>query len=126
MHMTAGLILGIIFQLAHVVNETAFPQADAAGRMSDTWAEHQMRTTADFSRWNRALGWYSGGLNFQIEHHLFPHIASEHYPAIAPIVEACAKRHGMPYYHQPSFWRAVGSHMSLLKRLGAPERPVAA
>jgi linoleoyl-CoA desaturase len=125
MHMTAGLILGIIFQLAHVVEETAFPRPSPEGKLADSWAEHQMRTTADFSRWNRALGWYCGGLNFQIEHHLFPHVASEHYPAIAPIVEAVAKRHGLPYYHQESFWRAVGSHMSLLKRLGAPE-PVAA
>jgi linoleoyl-CoA desaturase len=125
MHMTAGLILGIIFQLAHVVEETAFPTADTEGRLTDTWAEHQMRTTADFARQNRLLGWYCGGLNFQIEHHLFPHVASEHYADIAPIVEACAKRHGLPYYHTASFWAAVGSHMRLLKRHGAPVAPVA-
>jgi len=124
--MTAGLILGIIFQLAHVVEATAFPRADANGRLADSWAEHQMRTTANFSRGNRILSWYCGGLNYQIEHHLFPHVCSWHYPAIAPIVEACARRHGLPYHDSPHFWPAVGSHMRLLKRLGAPGSPVIA
>jgi len=126
MHFTAGLILGIIFQLAHVVEMTAYPRADANGRLTDSWAEHQMRTTANFSRGNRLLSWYCGGLNFQIEHHLFSSVCSLHYPDIAPIVEACARRHGLPYHDSPHFWPAVASHMRLLKRLGAPGSPVIA
>ncbi|MFM8387002.1 MAG: fatty acid desaturase family protein [Planctomycetia bacterium] len=122
MHMTAGLILALVFQLAHVVEGMAFPQPGAGERIGDTWAEHQLRTTADFSRDNWLLGWYCGGLNFQVEHHLFPHVASEHYAALAPIVEACAQRHGLAYHHAPSFGTALASHVRLLRDLGAPER----
>lgn len=121
MHATAGLILGIVFQMAHAVEETEFPVPNADGTLPDPWAVHQMRTTADFARGNRLLGWYVGGLNFQIEHHLFSHICSIHYPAISPIVKACAARHGLPFHENPSVWKAVRSHYRLLRRLGLPQ-----
>jgi linoleoyl-CoA desaturase len=120
MHLTAGVILGVVFQLAHVVEETEFPQPDASGKIDEPWMAHQMRTTADFARGNRLLGWYIGGLNYQVEHHLFPQVNSIHYPAISPIVEACAKRHGLPFHDNPTFFRAVRSHWRTLSRLGRP------
>ncbi|MGE0552278.1 MAG: fatty acid desaturase [Gemmatimonadales bacterium] len=118
MHLTAGAILGIVFQLAHVVEGTEYPLPDDKGRMEHQWLLHEMETTSNFARENRLLTWYVGGLNYQVEHHLFPKVCSEHYPAIGPIVERVAKRHGVPYLCQPTFMAAVRSHYRQLRRLG--------
>ena len=118
MHLVAGLILGVVFQLAHVVEGPAYPVPDDQGRMDDTWVAHEMATTANFARNNRLLSWYVGGLNYQIEHHLFPRVCSAHYPTIGPIVEAVAAKHGMPYYEHPTLVAAIRSHYRMLKKLG--------
>jgi linoleoyl-CoA desaturase len=124
MHLTAGLILGVVFMLAHVVEDVEYPAPDAAGHMQDTWFVHQLRTTADFARKNRLLTWYVGALNYQVEHHLFPKVCSVHYPQISPIVEQVASEHGMPYHASPTMWAAIRSHFRMLRRLG--RRPTAA
>ena len=117
-HFSAGIILGVIFQLAHVVEETEQPLADEHGKMADSWAIHQMRTTANFAINNRFINWYVGGLNFQVEHHLFSHICSIHYKNLSPIVKAVAEKHGVPYNVHPSFFGAVASHYRTLKAFG--------
>lgn len=118
MHVVGGVILGVIFQLAHVVEGPEYPVPDDEGRMEDAWLIHEMATTANFARSNRLLTWYVGGLNYQIEHHLFPRVCSAHYPAISPIVEEVANKHGMPYYQNPTLFAAIRSHYRMLKRLG--------
>jgi linoleoyl-CoA desaturase len=125
-HMVAGLILGLIFQLAHVVEGPEFPLPDDAGHMEYAWLLHEMATTANFAPRNRLLSWYVGGLNYQIEHHLFPQVCSTHYPAIAPIVRETAAKYGVPYYCQPTLLAAIRSHRRMLKKLGQPEFGVAA
>lgn len=120
MHLTAGLILGVIFQLAHVVEGTDYPLPDENGRMEHVWLIHEMETTADFAQGNRWLSWYIGGLNYQIEHHLFPQVCSIHYPAISRIVRAAAERNGVPYNCHPTLRAAIRSHYSMLKQLGRP------
>ncbi len=121
-HLTAGVILGVIFMLAHVVDNIDYPAPDAAGQMEDAWIVHQLRTTASFGRGNRALGWYVGGLNFQVEHHLFPKVCSVHYRHISPIVEEVAREHNLPYHANRTFFSALASHFRMLIRLGRPER----
>ena len=121
MHVTAGAILGIVFQLAHVVEETAHPIPDAGGNMEQAWLVHELATTANFARHNRLLTWYVGGLNYQIEHHLFPRVCSVHYPAIAAIVSSVAADHGMPYHEHRTLWRAIRSHWRMLRRLAGGE-----
>jgi linoleoyl-CoA desaturase len=118
-HLVAGTILGVVFQLAHVVEDTEYPAPDERGAMESAWMVHEMRTTADFGRGNALLNWYVGGLNFQVEHHLFPRVCSVHYPAISPIVEAVAQECGVPYHAAPTFRSAVRSHLTMLKRLGS-------
>jgi linoleoyl-CoA desaturase len=118
MHVTAGTILGIVFQLAHVVEGTEHPLPNELGEMEEAWMVHEMETTSNFGRRNRLLNWYVGGLNFQVEHHLFPRVCSIHYPAISPIVERMARRHGVAYNDQPTFRAAVASHYRMLRRLG--------
>lgn len=117
-HLTAGYILSIVFQLAHVVEGAEQPLPDSTGSMQNAWAVHQLKTTANFSRDNRMLNWYVGGLNFQIEHHLFPNICHVHYRELSKIVEQTAKEFGLPYNLKPSFGHALQSHIRMLKTLG--------
>lgn len=118
MTTTAGATLGLIFQLAHVVEGTDYPQPDAQGDMEHTWLVHQMMTTSNFAPRNRFLSWYVGGLNYQIEHHLFPKVCSVHYPALSRMVRETAAAHGVPYHEQPTLLKAIRSHYRMLKQFG--------
>jgi linoleoyl-CoA desaturase len=120
MHLTAGVILGIVFQLAHVVEDTEHPSPRTNGQMDNAWMVHQMETTSNFAMSNRALSWYVGGLNFQVEHHLFPKVCSTHYPALSRIVRDAAAKHGVPYHYHETIRGAIRSHYRTLKSLGNP------
>ncbi|QSB26648.1 acyl-CoA desaturase [Flavobacterium sp. CLA17] len=118
MHYTAGLILSIVFQLAHVVEETSNPIPNEEGEMENTWAIHQLYTTANFAPKNKIVNWFTGGLNHQIEHHIFPHISHVHYTKIAEIVKQTAKECNLPYYEFKTMRGAVLAHYKHLKELG--------
>ncbi len=118
MQFIAGLILTTIFQLAHTVEETSHPLPNAEGTIENAWAIHQLNTTVNFSRKSKWISWYVGGLNFQVEHHLFPTICHVHYPEIAPIVKATAEEYGVPYLENITFVDALNSHVNALKRFG--------
>jgi linoleoyl-CoA desaturase len=123
MHYIAGFILAIIFQPAHVIDGTEYPEPDTEGNLEDVWAIHQLRTTTNFANNNRILSWYVGGLNYQVEHHLFPHVCHVHYRQISKIVKQTAEEYGLPYKSEPTFISALVSHAKLLKELGiAPEQ----
>jgi linoleoyl-CoA desaturase len=116
-----GLALSVVFQLAHCVEEAEFPMPqEDTGRMESAWAVHQVQTTVDFARRSRLLSWFIGGLNFQIEHHLFPQICHVHYPALAPIVEDTCRKFGLRYAAHKTFWAGVASHFRWLRRMGMP------
>jgi linoleoyl-CoA desaturase len=118
MHMVAGFIFSLVFQLAHIVEGVAQPTINDEKIAENEWAVHQLMTTANFAPKNKLLNWYVGGLNFQVEHHLFPNICHIHYPKISKIVEATAKKYGVPYIQQPTLLSAVKSHLLRLKELG--------
>ncbi|KAA9041218.1 acyl-CoA desaturase [Ginsengibacter hankyongi] len=120
MHWVAGCILSTVFQMAHVVEGAEQMLPNAEGIIDREWAVHELRTTSDFARNNAFLEYYVGGLNFQIEHHLFPNISHIHYRKIAPIVEKTAKEFGFIYNLKPSFLNAFYSHIHRLKELGQP------
>ncbi|RAW03445.1 fatty acid desaturase family protein [Pseudochryseolinea flava] len=122
MHYVAGFILAVIFQPAHVIDGTEYPLPDEDGKMENSWAIHQLHTTTNFANKNTILSWYCGGLNFQVEHHLFPNICHVHYRNISPIVEKTAKEFGLPYKSAPTFLNALWLHGKLLKELG--KKPV--
>ncbi|HEU4901494.1 MAG TPA: acyl-CoA desaturase [Flavisolibacter sp.] len=118
MHWVAGCILSTVFQMAHVVEGTEQLVPNAEGVVEREWAVHEVRATSDFARKNIFLEYYVGGLNFQIEHHLFPNISHIHYRKIAPIVENTAKEFGFRYNLKPTFREALYSHIHRLKELG--------
>lgn len=114
----AGFILSIVFQLAHTVEHTHFPAPnESTGRMEDEWAIHQLKTTANFATRNKLISWWVGGLNFQIEHHLFPRISHVHYPAISKIIKKACQDFNVPYIEYPKMRLAVASHVLHLKHL---------
>lgn len=121
LHLVAGLILSIVFQLAHVVEDTHFPVPDANGIIENEWAIHQLNTTADFAKDNKLITFFVGGLNFQAIHHLFPQVCHVHYPKIAPIVEKTAKEFGIKYLYNESLTSAFMSHVRLVSQLGRNE-----
>lgn len=120
MHFVAGLVLTVIFQLAHSVEAAKHPLPDENGIIEKDWAVHQLETTVNFSPRNAWLSWYIGGLNFQIEHHLFPKICHVHYPELSPIVKMTAKEFGLEYLENPTLITAIKSHIVTLKRFGLP------
>jgi linoleoyl-CoA desaturase len=124
MHYVGGFILAIIFQPAHVIDGTEYPMPDDDGKMENNWAIHQLLTTTNFANNNRILNWYVGGLNFQVEHHLFPNICHVHYRKISSIVKYTAEEFGLPYKSEPTFIGALVSHAKLLKLLGSAEQVV--
>lgn len=115
----AGFVLSIVFQLAHTVEDTQFPVAlQPANEIEDEWAVHQLKTTANFATKNKVVSWLVGGLNFQIEHHLFPKISHVHYPAISTIIKQVCAEYGIPYIEYPRTRLAVASHINHLRHLG--------
>lgn len=113
--MTLGLILAIVFQLAHVVEEAQFTPP---GAQPLDFAQHQLATTVDFARDNRFVTWYVGGLNYQAVHHLYPNICHIHYPQLSKIIEEVAAKHNVPYLVLPTVGAALASHYRWLKEMG--------
>lgn len=118
MQFSQGLVLGLVFQLAHVVEGTSFPHPNDDGNIEEAWAAHQMMTTANFAVDNKVAAFFCGGLNRQVEHHLFPKICHIHYPAIGKIVKDTALEFDLPYIESPTFSSALASHYRMLRKLG--------
>ena len=123
MHLIAGFSLAVVFQPAHVVATSEFPKPDEAHKLENSWAVHQVLNTADFAPNNKLVSFFIGGLNYQIEHHLFPHICHIHYPALAGIVKKTAQEFNIPYTVMPTFRGAIREHARMLYILGREERP---
>jgi len=116
----AGVVVSVVFQLAHCVEEAEFPLPQKnAGSMENAWAVHQVETTVNFARRSRVASWLLGGLNFQIEHHLFPRVSHINYPAISKLVEQTCRDFGVSYGEHTSFRAGLSSHFRWLRRMGA-------
>lgn len=118
MHYTAGLILSVVFQLAHVMDEAEMPLPEKNGTIKNTWAIHQLKTTVNFAAKNKLVNWFTGGLNHQVEHHIFPHISHVHYGKIAKIVKQTANEFNLPYNEYKTMRSALASHFRFLKQMG--------
>jgi len=117
--VVTGFVISIIFQLAHTVEHTHFPMPNATtGKLEDEWAVHQLKTTANFAPQNKLISWFVGGLNYQIEHHLFPKISHIHYPEIRRIIKQTCQEYDVPYIEYKKMRSAVASHVLFLKQMG--------
>ena len=118
MHYVAGFTLGIIFQPAHVMEDHVFEDGDKTDVVEENWAVHQLKTTCNFAQRAKFFSWFVGGLNYQIEHHLFPNVCHVHYRKIAKIVRETAEEYNIPYKSYPTFGSALVSHGRMLYSLG--------
>jgi len=117
--LVVGTVLSVVFQAAHCVEEAEFPlPREETGRIEHAWAVHQAETAVDFARRSRVVAWLLGGLNFQIEHHLFPRISHVNYPAISRLVEETCRDFGIKYAEHRSFRAGLASHLRWLRRMG--------
>jgi linoleoyl-CoA desaturase len=115
--VTISLALATVFQMAHVVEQTGFT---TPATEKTPWAEHQVATTANFAPGAPLITWLVGGLNHQIEHHLFPSVCHVRLPALAPIVKATCEEFGVPYLEYPTAGAALAAHVRWLRAMGAP------
>ena len=116
---TLGLVLAVVFQIAHCSLEANFTALETGERqVPRSWAEHQVLSTVNFAPGSHLANWYLGGLNYQIEHHLFPRVCHVHYPALAGIVREVCRRHRVPYFAHPTMLGAVASHARFLRAMG--------
>ena len=118
MHYTAGLILSLVFQLAHIMDEADMPVPDSKGNIKNSWAIHQLKTTVNFACNNKLVNWFTGGLNHQVEHHIFPNISHIHYNKIAEIVKKTAKEFNLPYNEFKTTKDAIIAHFKYLRLMG--------
>jgi linoleoyl-CoA desaturase len=117
--IVAGFVISIVFQLAHTVEHTHFPMPhEDTGKLDDEWAIHQLKTTANFAPESNFTSWFVGGLNYQIEHHLFPKISHVYYPKLRNIIKQACAEYGVPYIEYPKTRHAIASHVAFLKRMG--------
>ena len=125
LHAVMGLTLSLVFQLAHVVENTEFENIalDETKHVETAWAEHQLKTTSNFAMGNKVVSWFVGGLNYQIEHHLFPRVSHVHYPAISKIVMQKCAEYNLPYNKYDTMSQALASHFKVMKMLG--QKPTA-
>ena len=114
MQFICGFILGIIFQPAHVVPTSNYPMPDKSGDIEADCAVSQMYNTANFAHESRLFSWYVGGLNYQVEHHLFPNICHIHYRKISEIVKSTAEEFEVPYHSYATFIGALKEHTKML------------
>jgi linoleoyl-CoA desaturase len=118
MHLVTGLLISIVFQVAHIMPDMEFPMPDRDGLVQGDWYTHQLATTTNFAPKSRFFSWLIGGLNYQIEHHLMPNVCHIHYRKISAIVAQTAGEHGLPYHTKRTFVTAIIDHIGALRKLG--------
>lgn len=118
MHLVTGLLISTVFQVAHIIPDTDYPMPDTKNRIKGDWHAHQLATTSNFSPRSKVFSWLIGGLNYQVEHHLFPNICHVHYRHISKIVEDTAREFGIPYHSKKTFIGAIADHTKMLRFLG--------
>ena len=121
-----GITIATVFQLAHCVDEAEFTSVEKlrAEETTKNWAVHQVETTVDFATGNKFLAWYLGGLNFQIEHHLFPKVCHVHYPRLIKVIRETCEEHGVTHVDQPTLRSALLSHARWLREMGRADEQV--
>ncbi|GAB3668968.1 acyl-CoA desaturase [Echinicola sediminis] len=118
MHFVTGICISLVFQTAHIVPGTKFIQADETGEIHNEWTLHQLTTTSNYAPRSTLFSWLIGGLNFQVEHHLFPNICHVHYKKLSRIVSKTAEEFNLPYLVKRSFFTALLDHIKMLRQLG--------
>ena len=115
MHLINSMLLTFTFFISHHVGETTY--ASPANNSIDTsWLERQIAATMDFHAESKVANLIFGGFNAHLAHHLFPDVCHIHYPVLSSLIKQSLKEHNIKY-NSLNFFKAVWSHLTLLKRL---------
>lgn len=115
-NVPSSLLLVLQIAVNHEVPET---QGNVVAGEAIDWGVHQVLTSHNYSVRSPAALHFSGGLNMQIEHHLFPSVHYTHYPALSHLVREACVEFGLPYHESCSIWAAVAKHYRVLRLHGA-------
>jgi linoleoyl-CoA desaturase len=118
MHFVTGVCISLVFQTAHIVQDAVFLKPDQEGLISNEWTVHQLATTSNYAPRSKVFSWLIGGLNYQVEHHLFPNVCHIHYSKLSQIVSETAKEFNVPYLVRNTFADALSDHVKMLRQLG--------
>ena len=121
MHVVTGLLVSVVFQIAHIMPATEFPLPNKEGIMNKDWYKHQFDTTSNFAPNSKVLFWLIGGLNYQVEHHVLPDVCHVHYKNLTNIVEETAHEFNIPYHTKKTIFHAIVDHTKMLRLLGKKE-----
>lgn len=122
MHMVTGTILSFVFQTAHIVPSSSFPKPNHEGLIDNQWLYHQLDTTSNYAPNSKIFSWFIGGLNYQVEHHLLPHVSHVHYKGLSQVVKPLVEKYNLPYHSKDNFFAAIAAHAAMLKSLGTPDQ----
>jgi fatty acid desaturase len=116
--MAGSLALGCLFTLSHnFENADRDPTAEARKTGEPVcWFKSQVETSSTYG--GMISGMLTGGLNFQVEHHLFPRMSSAWYPYIAPKVREICEKHGVKYAYYPWLWQNFISTLKYTHEVG--------
>ena len=117
---TQGIVLAATFAVSHNVAEAKVPEETDGAAAERDWGRQQVLTSAD---WGGVVGnFFTGGLNLQVEHHLFPAICFVHYPAIARIVADECRRRDVPYFIYPTLPSILKRFVAFMAAMGVAEQ----
>jgi fatty acid desaturase (delta-4 desaturase) len=122
MFIVGGYYLAFFFLISHnfegvSLNENRYIQE----KENNSFLRRQIETASNVgSTW---LCFFNGGLNYQIEHHLFPRIQHSHYPLISKVVKSYCEEKGIIYRHFPTVTENVLSCVRHLYQMGHQQEP---
>lgn len=123
MHFAIGITMAFILGPVHITGQANYVNPDAKGRIHNCWARHQIECTIDFAAQNAIVGWFSGGLNTHISHHIFPTICHVHYRPLTKIIKQTAEEYGIKYTNM-TLIGAIAAHLNFLKQLGRKDKSI--
>jgi len=106
------VVPNVCFSLSFMLNsQINHLNEECAHASSPNFLKHQVVTAMDFGHNSLICRYFSGGLNYQIEHHMFPFVNHCHLPSLAPLVKELCRKHDVPYNEASGYGDALEKHL---------------
>ena len=106
--------LNINYAICIVPDHDTYESTIENDKETDDWCEMQIRKSSNFCEESKFFTELNGGINYQIEHHIFPTICHCHYIKIAPIVKSFCKEMDFPHEDKKSLMEVYWSYQKML------------
>ncbi|MGE0633136.1 MAG: fatty acid desaturase [Pseudobdellovibrionaceae bacterium] len=116
-HLLTSFLLLVLFAMSHISLDSHYVPTGKDGKVSHSFLEHQLLTSVDYNSQSPTMGFFLGGFNNHVAHHMFPVICSVHCIPITRMIAETAAKHNLPY-REMGFWSLLKSHYGLMKELG--------